>query len=42
VVRAKRDLVAAANVLFGKDQLKIVEEVPFADVLITELKKLQD
>jgi hypothetical protein len=33
----KRDLVAVPNVLLGKKQLKIVQGIPFADVLITEL-----
>jgi hypothetical protein len=36
----KRDLVAAAKVLLGKNHLKIVKG-PFADVLINELQNVQ-
>ena len=34
----KRDLVVVSKVLLGKGQLKIGEAIPFADVLISELR----
>lgn len=37
----KRDLVAVPKVLLGKGQFKIGEGIPFADVLISELRNFQ-